>query len=159
MTFKSNLNELRAYKGSAPKENKDKIQKVIDLYSQKKIVNYKTAFNAVMRLASKSKHTIKSGRPDKAYDNIVAKYSEAEPMIGRLERERSRKSEEYHPYSATLLLFRQEADDEHDSKLTVDVPTSSKEDKEKVRRSSQRKNMFRGLRQFYPSTSDSPTPS
>jgi hypothetical protein len=88
----------------------------MDLYSQKKIVNYKIAFNAVMLLASRNKHTIKSGRPDKAYDSIVAKYSEAEPMIGRLERERSRKNEPYNTFSATILLFRQEADDERDSK-------------------------------------------
>jgi len=62
MTFKSNITELRSYLKKAPDANKAKINTVIKLYEDKKIVKFKTALNATLLLASTSKNTIKSGR-------------------------------------------------------------------------------------------------
>ena len=54
------------------------------MYEDKKIVNFKTALNATKLLASTNKNTIKSGKADKAYNTIIEKYGEAQPMTGRL---------------------------------------------------------------------------
>ena len=56
MPLKSNITELQGYKASAPKENRGMIQHLIDLYSSKKIPNYRTVENAVSRLSLKTKH-------------------------------------------------------------------------------------------------------
>ena len=49
-SFKQNLAELKGYGRTAPKENKAKIEEIIDLYERKKIPNFRTAENAVIRL-------------------------------------------------------------------------------------------------------------
>ena len=46
MPFKANLKELQQLREMAPKDTKDKIKEINDLYKDKKIVNYKTAYNA-----------------------------------------------------------------------------------------------------------------
>jgi len=86
MTFKQNVTELRSYIKQAPPENRAKIQDVIKLYEEKKIPNIRTAFNAVVLLSSKNKNTIKSGRVEKEYEKLMVKYTDAEPMTGRLTR-------------------------------------------------------------------------
>ena len=90
-SFSSNIRELKGYTNSAPQTNRDKIKDVISLYEKKKIVNFKTALNTVMLLASKNKNTIKSGRADKEYNKVMNKYDLALPMTGRLERQRQEK--------------------------------------------------------------------
>ena len=55
MTFKSNLRELKSYVRQAPSQNRAKVERVINLYESKKIVNFKTAINLVLRLSSKNK--------------------------------------------------------------------------------------------------------
>ena len=61
MPFKANLKELQQLREMAPKDNKDKIQVIHDLYKDKKIVNYKTAYNAASQLATRRKGVIKAG--------------------------------------------------------------------------------------------------
>ena len=68
MTFKSNVKELKSHVAKSPIENRPKIDQIIELYENKQIVNFKTASNAVMLLASKNKNTIKSRRADKEYE-------------------------------------------------------------------------------------------
>ena len=87
MTFKSNLRELKSYVRQAPSQNRAKVEQVINLYESKKIVNFKTAINLVLLLSSKNKNTINSGKQDREYNKIITKYSEAEPMTGRLNRQ------------------------------------------------------------------------
>ena len=87
MTFKQNLTELKSYLKQAPEANRSKIQDVIKLYEEKKILNIRTALNATILLSSKNKNTVKSGRPEREYQKIMTKYVEAEPMTGRLTRE------------------------------------------------------------------------
>jgi hypothetical protein len=136
---------LKSYLSSGPKENRGKTEAIIKLYEEKKIVNFKTALNVVMLLSSRNKRSINSGRPDKEYNKVVAKYTEAEPMTGRLERERLRK--EYRTFSATILLFKQaEAND--DDNIKVDVPSSSKSDIQEIKKTLKRR-MFKGLHQFF----------
>jgi len=84
MTFKSNITELRSYLKKAPDANKAKINTVIKLYEDKKIVNFKTALNATLLLASTNKNTIKSGRALKEYETVIDKYSNALPITGRV---------------------------------------------------------------------------
>ena len=83
MSFKNNLKLLNSYKTRANKNN-DMIDSIIDLYQEKKIPNMKTAENAVVMLSSKHKATIPKAIQN--YKNIIAKYTDAEPMTGRLSR-------------------------------------------------------------------------
>jgi F0F1-type ATP synthase alpha subunit len=87
MTFKNNITELKSYVSKSPVDNKMRIRKIIELYENKKIVNFKTALNNVLLLSSKNKNTINSGRAIKEYNQIVNKYDEKEPMTGRLKNE------------------------------------------------------------------------
>ena len=83
MTFKNNIKLLNSYKTRSNKNN-DMIDSIISLYEEKKIPNMKTADNAVVMLSSKHKATIPKALEN--YKNIVAKYTDAEPMTGRLSR-------------------------------------------------------------------------
>jgi len=87
MTIKSNVSELKSYISKALEGKRSKIKQIIKLYEDRKIVNIKTALNAPLLLASTNKNKIKSGKADKAYNNIVEKYGEAQPITGRLKRE------------------------------------------------------------------------
>ena len=68
-------------------DNKIRIRKIIELYENKQISNFKTTLNNVLLLSYKNKNTIKSGRAIKEYNQIVNKYDEKEPMTGRLKKE------------------------------------------------------------------------
>ena len=83
MTFKNNIKLLNSYKSRSNKNN-DKIDSVISLYQEKKIPNMKTAENAIVLLSSKHKATIPKALDN--YNKIINKYTEAEPMTGRLSR-------------------------------------------------------------------------
>ena len=83
MTFKNNIKLLNSYKTRSNKNN-DMIDSIISLYEEKKIPNMKTAENAVVMLSSKHKATIPKALEN--YKKIVAKYTDAEPMTGRLSR-------------------------------------------------------------------------
>ena len=78
MTFKQNLTILNYIKDKA-KANKDKIQDIIDLYKDRKIVNIKTAINAAELLASTHKQ-----QQDKAinkYSELVKKHKNKDVMV------------------------------------------------------------------------------
>ena len=84
MTFKQNLQTLRGYKRTAPSDNIENINKVIELYEAKQIRNFRTALNTIELLATKHKAILISGKPEKAYNKLVEKYQEAPSMVGRL---------------------------------------------------------------------------
>ena len=71
MPLKSNLKELASYKASAPKENRAMIEHLIELYSNKKILNFKTVENAVARLASHTKSKPTQTKAVREYDKIA----------------------------------------------------------------------------------------
>jgi hypothetical protein len=70
---------------------------------KKKIVNIKTALNAVQLLASTNKNTIKSGKAIKVYESLVEKYADARPMTGRLTGYTDTKME--HHYYLKVILY------------------------------------------------------
>ena len=68
---------------SAKAENKKNIQELISLWGDRKIPNYKTVQNIVLKLASTHNASLKSA--DKQYDELVANYKSKPSMTGRLE--------------------------------------------------------------------------
>ena len=86
-SFTSNVKFLNSFIVRAPEANKNKIQTIADLYEQKKIVNFKTALNTTMFLASTHKSVIKSGKADKEFQKVFDKYDIAVPMTGRIQRQ------------------------------------------------------------------------
>ena len=76
MPYKSNLKELASYKAAAPKENRNMIQDLIELYYNKKIPNYKTVENVVTRLLSKSKNAAIQAKAVREYDKIIQKITD-----------------------------------------------------------------------------------
>ena len=123
MTFKRNISELKSYISQAPEANKSKIKKVIELYENKKIVNFRTALNTTLALASSNKNTSK--RAEKEYNQLVAKYDQATPMTGRLKRqaeENKKQSEEtkrknFKEYLLDVLLYVKNP--EHEDEIKV----------------------------------------
>ena len=93
-SFKDNVKFLNSFIVRAPEANKNKIQTIADLYEQKKIVNFKTALNTTMLLASTNKSVIKSGKADKEFDKVFNKYDLAVPMTGRIQRQMQEKKQE-----------------------------------------------------------------
>ena len=88
MTYKSNLKQLNQLRNAAPNGNKAKIENVIKLYEEKKIPNFKTALNAVAKLTTPILY--KKGAADQSYDDLINKYTAAEPITGRLSRKRKK---------------------------------------------------------------------
>ena len=85
MTLKTNIAELKSYAAKASKTNKDKINNSIKLYEERKIPNFKTAHNAVIKLSFAI--TTKNGQAEKEYNKVIAKYGDAQPITGRFARE------------------------------------------------------------------------
>ena len=117
MGFKSNIKQLSQLRNAAPSGNKAKIESVIKLYEEKKIPNFKTALNAVAKLTTPTLY--KKGAADKSYDDLVDKYSAAEPITGRLSRKRKRE-----PLLDIDLLFykkkKPDEDVEGEEELVID---------------------------------------
>jgi len=111
-SFKNNIKQLKSLIEHAPVANKSKIKKVISLYEEKKIPNFKTALNLSIKLFSPSLY--KKEDVDKSYNEIINKYKEAEPITGRLKREIESKRPK--KYECKVLLYR-------------DVPVGTETDK------------------------------
>lgn len=88
----TNIRELKDLKRRAPRENRAQIDKIIDLYSDRKIGNFKTAENIVNRLSVKTNNPTSKDKTKKIYDDIISKYGEAQPVTGRLDRETNSKA-------------------------------------------------------------------
>ena len=69
-SFKDNVKFLNSFIVRAPEANKNKIQTIADLYVQRKIINFKTALNTTMLLASTHKSVIKSGKAGKEFEKV-----------------------------------------------------------------------------------------
>ena len=74
MGIKENIQELKSYVSGAPEANRTKINHIIKLYEDRRIPTFNNALSKTLLLASGNEHTIKSGRPDKEYQKIVAKF-------------------------------------------------------------------------------------
>ena len=90
---KSNVKELVDLKRRAPKENRPQIDKIIELYSDRKIINFKAAENIVNRLSVKTNNPTSKNKTLRLYTDIISKYSDAQPVTGRLAREAENKKE------------------------------------------------------------------
>jgi len=121
MVLKGKIKELEAMKRSAPNENKEMINTIINLYQNKKIPNFKTAENVVLRLSNKTKHKGIQERALKDYKATVAKYGDALPTTGKLARSIAEKQNKVGTRigSITLILFRRA--NEGDAEATVNV--------------------------------------
>ena len=139
MPLKSNLKELASHKASAPKENRAMIEHLIDLYSNKKIPNFKTVKNAVIRLALKTKSKSIQEKAVREYDKIANKYKDALPTTGRIQRQilEKRKNVLSKTLSITLILFRLAI--AGDAEATVSVPGVSGEKAKKAIRADAKK--------------------
>ena len=61
---------------------------MIDLYNEKKFKSFSKALTVVLRLASKNKETIKSGRADKEYNKLVGTHKAEEEAAKKVEEEK-----------------------------------------------------------------------
>jgi len=127
----TNIRELKDLRRRAPLQNRAQIDKIIDLYSERKIGNFKTAENIVNRLSVKTNNPASKDKTKKIYDDIISKYGEAQSVTGRLDRETNSKAKK--TYSVTMILFREP--DEGDSKaktVSINVDAGSKAQKRKI---------------------------
>ena len=133
MGFKTNVKELQALKKAAPKENREMIQTLVDLYVSKKIPNYRTVENAVNRLALKIKSKAIQAKALKEFESITNKYKDALPTTGRIERSIAEKRLRTggKVLSITLILFRRAS--AGDAEATVNVQGDGKNVKNKTR--------------------------
>ena len=123
MPYKTNLKELGEYLKVAPSGNKGMIKHLIELYSDKKIPNYKTVENVVARLITKTKNTSIQAKGVKEYEKIAGKYSDSLPSTGRIQRQiaEKRKRTLSTVVSITLILFRLATVEKEKEEPTVSV--------------------------------------
>ena len=76
MGVKENIAELKSYVSGAPVANRSKINHIVSLYEAKK-TTFNSALSKTLLLASTNENTIKSGRAEKEYSKIVAKFGKA----------------------------------------------------------------------------------
>lgn len=107
MGFKGNLKQLSKLRSIAPNGSRERIDNVIKLYEDKKIPNFKTALNTVAKLTTPILY--KRGVADQAYNDLIAKYTEAVPITGRLSRKRPRE-----PLLDIDLIFYRKKNEEDD---------------------------------------------
>ena len=133
MGFKSNVKELRALKKAAPKKNRGTIQSLIELYSSRKIPNYRSVENAVNRLAAKTKSKAVQAKALKDYEALTKKYEDALPTTGRIERSIAEKRLRTggKVLSITLILVRLAS--AGDAEATVNVQGDGKAKKNETR--------------------------
>ena len=68
---------------TARPEFRPKIRKLTELYKERRISNYKTAYNAILKLASSNKNVLRGA--DNTYNKLIAKYPEpAPPEVPRI---------------------------------------------------------------------------
>ena len=104
-------------------------------FMKKNIRNCLTAENAVNRLAIQTKNKARIERAEADYQKIVAKYTEAEPMTGRLDREiNAKKKLRQKTYSVTMILFRKaepkEEKDKEVKDISINVDAETKAERE-----------------------------
>ena len=112
---------------------KHQAQELVSLYVEKRIRNIRTVENAIYRISQPRYQ--RSGQAEAEYQKLVKKYSAAEPMTGRLERESLRKKVK--TYSATMMPFKKTEDWDKDKEPdpTLLVPPPKKRMKNLIRKS------------------------
>ena len=88
------------------REYKDKAQNLVKLYEDRKAVNFVSVENSLMAMSNQA--TITSGRALREYNKLQARYEEALPATGRLEREASKEEQRvlchHHPLQTCRQL-------------------------------------------------------
>ena len=133
------MKTLASYKASAPKKNRGMIDHSIELYSSKKIPNFKTVENSVMRLSNKTKSKPIQEKAVREHERITGKYKDALPTTGRIGRSIAEKRLRTAGKlaSITLILFRRAT--AGDAPATVSVAGDGKDRKNKTRTQGKRK--------------------
>ena len=127
--FKSNVKHLNVLARNIKAVTfKQQAQELVSIYVEKRIRNVRTVENAIARISQPRYQ--RSGQAEAEYRKLVDKYSDAEPMTGRLERESLRKKVK--TYSATMMLFKKVDDWDKEKKIdpTLLVPPLKKEDED-----------------------------
>ena len=101
----ANIKKLKEIRLSALKDNKEKIDVIIDLYASGKIPNYLTAENMTERLANRTKRKDYTDKTDKEFAKITGKYKEADSVKGILTRSSEKKR--VRNVMVTMILFRE----------------------------------------------------
>ena len=133
--FKSKVKHLTGYLDFASGEYKAKVQDVIDLYRDKKIRKYETAENAIRDMVNT--RSVRNGKADQVHTQIMARCGTAEPMTGRLERERQDKNRK--AYTITVYMYKQQADENHNDDISVMVPTGTRAQRQDLARAIRKK--------------------
>jgi hypothetical protein len=94
MSIQKRIKELTFLKSYAKPDVKDKIDNLVKLYKDRKIPIYKQVETPILSLISSNKNTYKAGL--KKYEDLMNKYTEAQPLTGRLTRESRRVSYNVH---------------------------------------------------------------
>ena len=101
----ANVRKLKNIRLSALKDNKERIDVVINLYESGKVPNYLTAENLVERLANKTKRKDYTNKTDKEFNKLVGKYSSSDSVKGILARTSEKKK--VRNVMVTVILFRE----------------------------------------------------
>ena len=80
-------NFVKVMMASAKPEYRGKIEEINNLWEQRKIPNYRTAYNAILDLASYKKIVLQ--KADKTYKDLMAKYEEKPSITGRFKNKTS----------------------------------------------------------------------
>ena len=112
------------------------------MYKDKKIRKYETADNAIRELVNK--RSVRNGKAENIYNETMAKYGTAEPMTGRLERERQAKKRKN--YTITIYMYKQQEDEKHNDDVSVLVPTGTRAQRQDIARTMKNRT-FQGLDQ------------
>ena len=126
--FKSNVKDLQGLARVIKSASfKTKAQDIVNLYTEKKIRNIRTAENAIHRISQPRYQ--RSGQAEAEYQKLVNKYSAAEPMTGRLERESKRKKSRPIPrrWCSSKKKDEWDKDKEADPTLLVEVKPKDKD--------------------------------
>ena len=91
MTIKRHIAELNTLRKNGSKEYRENSDNVLDLYKERKVPNFRTAKTVVVNLAFPAGYTRR--RTLKQNYNMIDKYNEATPLIGRIAREIQQKND------------------------------------------------------------------
>ena len=141
--LKSNLKHLRTFVAHAPAANREKIKNVIALYEQRRIASYPTAMKNVLQLSHPS--AFKKGQADRDYQNTVAKYHAAAPVVGRLRRQIEDRHSPEKEYAMTVLLYTSERKKDP----TVDVKEDFVDEAQRAKVRKYLNKKHKGLAQFW----------
>ena len=145
-SYAKNVKHLTTLVPHAPKAQRDKINDIIRLYQEKRIPSFLTAKKNVVQLSHPSlfKHA------ERDYKLAVAKYSQAQPIEGRLRRQIENARKRHSPekdYRLTVLLFTSERKKDPETPAVNTLTPAQNDQFSKALKHTKKK--FKGYEQFW----------